>query len=249
MTSLPIHAGPPSYYDQSSSHPVEPIALSISGTLFITTIPTLTSRSHYFLTLFCNPHWKSTLQPDNALFVDSDPTVFTHILNYLRRGVFPLAYDQKRGHDYKLYADILADAQYFQIPKLEAWITERLYIHCVTISTEWRPGPDPGNGSATGISSTWTGDAIHTKLELVEDEVTTTRSMICGHLVGKRNTCPSGKTICAVGGGTKTDDSERYRWAEVGRRVAFHHGWCSDMGANFAAWWEARVSPSAARKS
>jgi hypothetical protein len=222
MTALPIHASPPSYYE----HPLpEPITLSVSGTPFTTAISTLTSRSTYFLTLFRNPDWKSALQPNNTLFIDSDPQVFTHILQYLRRGVFPLAYDAKKGHNYKLYADILADAQHFGITKLEFWIAERLYIHCVTIYNEWRP--DLRRANARGLpqsSSTWTGDVIRTKL--VEDEVVTERKAGCHHIAAERHTCE--KKSCSVGG--RDDDNEKYRWAEVGRRVAFHHGWCSDTG-------------------
>ncbi|KAK4443465.1 hypothetical protein QBC34DRAFT_416982, partial [Podospora aff. communis PSN243] len=207
MTTLPTHANPPSYTEHSLP---EPIILSVSSTLFTTTIPTLTSRSTYFQSLFRTPDWKKSRQPHNgALFIDSDPEVFTHILQFLRRGVFPLSYDPKSGHNYKLYADILAEAQHFQIPKLTAWIAERLYIHCVTIYNEWRPDLRRGSsdeGLPQGSSSSaWSGDVIGT--ELVRDEVVTERMARCYHIAEKRHTCE--KKSCSVGG--RDDENDKYR--------------------------------------
>lgn len=72
-------------------------------------------------------------QPDGSYFIDSDPTVFEHVLRYLRSGVLPVFYDRSRGHDYHLYAGVLQLAQYFQIEKLEKWISEQGYIQAVKV--------------------------------------------------------------------------------------------------------------------
>ncbi|KAK4175417.1 hypothetical protein QBC36DRAFT_216321 [Triangularia setosa] len=106
-------AAPPQY-NKLISDSLDQVTLNVSGQKFTTTINILVGKSLFFAQLL-QGDWKSFLQEDDSIFVDSDPDVFQHVLQYLRRGVFPLIHDQKKGHNYKLYADILAEARYFSI--------------------------------------------------------------------------------------------------------------------------------------
>ncbi|KAK0708515.1 hypothetical protein B0H67DRAFT_465808, partial [Lasiosphaeris hirsuta] len=106
---------------------------------------TLVDRSNYFSAFFSGGWTVKKKQPDGAILVDADPDAFTHFLRYLRRGVFPLAYDQKTvGHDFKLYVDLLPDAKYFQIPMLEKWLEDELYLKSVEHTSIWKRLSDTG---------------------------------------------------------------------------------------------------------
>ncbi|KAK0640662.1 hypothetical protein B0T16DRAFT_460825 [Cercophora newfieldiana] len=244
ITRVPVHGGLPGYTERPHLQPPEPITLDVSGQRFTTTIPTLTARSEYFQTFF-QGNWKSALQPDGTLFIDSDPETFQHILKYLRRGVFPLSYDQSKGHNYELYGHILADAQHFQIPKLERWIDSRLYVNCVTSYTVWSPHyKDDAKRDGPQTTSTWFSDVVDT--QLVREQVETKRTAVCMHEAENRLAklaCP--KKFCSPGAGFQ-DESETYRWAEVGKRNIFHHGWSSDTGKDFVKYWETRGERSPA---
>jgi BTB/POZ domain-containing protein KCTD9 len=65
---------------------------------------------------------------EGSYFVDADPQLFDHILRYLRRGVLPIFYDNIRGHDHGLYRALLEEARYFQIDRLENWLSDKSYI-------------------------------------------------------------------------------------------------------------------------
>jgi BTB/POZ domain-containing protein KCTD9 len=73
------------------------------------------------------------------------PGAFEYVLNYLRRGVFPLAFDRQKGHDYSLYAKIFEEAKYFQCPLLIMRLEDECYYKCVTwqVSTEIQENPMP----------------------------------------------------------------------------------------------------------
>ncbi|KAK0616181.1 hypothetical protein B0T14DRAFT_567804 [Immersiella caudata] len=122
------------------------ILLNVSGTPFTTTIGTLTSRSHFFAALLSD-RWPIPLTPttpstfptssssstpippdhSNALFIDSDPTLFSHLLRYLRRGVFPLPLSSSK-HNLHLYGSLLPESLYFQRDALTLWLQDELYL-------------------------------------------------------------------------------------------------------------------------
>ncbi|KAL1647169.1 hypothetical protein SLS58_002940 [Diplodia intermedia] len=102
------------------------VNIQIGERRFTTTRDTLVGGSDYFAARFSG-NWNDA-EPDGSYFVDGDPDLFVHILRFLRSGTFPLFYDKHRGHDYSLYAALLAQAQYFQIPPLVDWLRERKYL-------------------------------------------------------------------------------------------------------------------------
>jgi hypothetical protein len=67
--------------------------------------------------------------------VDADPSLFEHILRYLRTGAFPLSYDVEKGHDDVFYYVLLNQARFYQIEKLESWLKGREYLKAVRRKT------------------------------------------------------------------------------------------------------------------
>src|SRR3954471_305451 len=87
------------------------ITLQVGERRFVTTRETLTAESRFFASLLSG-RWGNALA-DGSYFIDADPSLFEHILRYLRRRVLPLFYDKAKGHDYALYLALLEEAKYF----------------------------------------------------------------------------------------------------------------------------------------
>jgi len=107
------------------------IALQVGESRFTTTKETLVGESEFFASLLSG-RWDNALE-DGSYFVDADPTLFEHILRYLRRGVFPLFFNLSRGHDYSLYLSLLEEARYFRISRLEDWLVKKRYHGAVKV--------------------------------------------------------------------------------------------------------------------
>ncbi|TGJ82208.1 hypothetical protein E0Z10_g6552 [Xylaria hypoxylon] len=107
------------------------IKVQVGEQQFITTRDTLIGESSYFAALLSG-RWNS--QGNDEFFIDSDPTLFTEVLRYLRSGNFPLFFDPSLcTYDYARYTALLGEAQYFGIPKLENWIRMQGYLGAVKI--------------------------------------------------------------------------------------------------------------------
>lgn len=110
------------------------IQLNVGGERFTTMICTLTEGSTYFAKLL-SPQWfSSTAVVDGGIFIDADPRLFRHILNYLRRSVPPIFWTRTNGFDYPLYAALREDARFYGIESLERWIAEERYMACITMT-------------------------------------------------------------------------------------------------------------------
>lgn len=108
------------------------ITLQVGTRRFVTTADTL-KNSNYFRALLRGP-WQP--QDDGSFFVDADPDLFQHVLRHLRHGALPLFYDRVRGHDYGLYDALLAEADYFGVGELYAYLDEKKYLERVKIRHE-----------------------------------------------------------------------------------------------------------------
>lgn len=100
------------------------VKLDIGGTIFATSLSTLTNNTSKFFTAMFSGRWELKKEEDGSYFIDRDPTVFQGnfkrksnlkvILNFMRGESISLSeIDQKR---------LLLDAQYYQIPSLEELI-------------------------------------------------------------------------------------------------------------------------------
>ncbi|KAL4762468.1 BTB/POZ domain-containing protein [Aspergillus foveolatus] len=107
------------------------ITLQMGETRFVTTRETLVTESIFFASLLSG-RWDNSL-PDGSYFIDAYPTLFEHILRYLRRGVLPIFYDINKGHDHALYLALLEEARYFQIARLQGWPENKQYLHAQAV--------------------------------------------------------------------------------------------------------------------
>ncbi|OAL66381.1 hypothetical protein A7C99_1767 [Trichophyton rubrum] len=132
------------------------VMLRVGERTFHTTAETLTERSDYFKAYFSGK-WTIPTMEDGSIFIDADGEAFEHVLRYLRRGVFPLAFDAAKGHNYHLYTSILEEAIYFQCHHLVTWLKDQCYHKSVTWHTsikevEGETIAVTGDGSARAMS-------------------------------------------------------------------------------------------------
>lgn len=109
------------------------IYVQVGEQRFTTTLHTLTEQSAYFRALFSSK--MENMPAEVHFFMDMDGDVFAHVLRYLRSGVFPVFFDKSKGHDYSLYAMLLGQARYLQIPQLEQWLTTKAYLQAITVTS------------------------------------------------------------------------------------------------------------------
>jgi hypothetical protein len=94
------------------------IVLDVSGCVYRTHKATL-QTSPYFRNLMVRWDDCCDRQNDGSLFVDADPKIFQHILNFMRRpSKFPLFWTKQTGFDYVLYKKLEEEADYFLLHDL-----------------------------------------------------------------------------------------------------------------------------------
>jgi hypothetical protein len=93
--------------------PSKKVKIDVGGRIFCTTLHTLTQIPDcYFGTTF-NDRWELELDDDGTFFIDRDPIVFSHILNFLRD--YPHStLDTKHFSPYEL-AMIKKEAEFYSI--------------------------------------------------------------------------------------------------------------------------------------
>ncbi|KAL4910992.1 hypothetical protein BDW74DRAFT_4587 [Aspergillus multicolor] len=106
------------------------VDLEVGERRFATTRNTLGKESTFFAALLADP---DNLRPDGRYFVDADGNLFEHIIQFLRRGTYPLLYDQWNGHDHAMYHALLQESRFFGIAKLTRWLEEKKYVDAVQV--------------------------------------------------------------------------------------------------------------------
>ncbi|TQV99757.1 BTB/POZ fold domain-containing protein [Cordyceps javanica] len=108
------------------------VVLRIGEKQFFTTRATL-AESHLLTALL------STEATHNGeYFLDADPDMFSQVIRFLRTRRFPLFYDHASGYDTAKYLELLVAAQFYQIPTLEMWLTEKRYLGAMNIKSEYK---------------------------------------------------------------------------------------------------------------
>ena len=129
MASSPVISRP-TFLPPATEPSTRKVILQVGEQRFTTTRETL--RESTFLATLLSNHWNST-QEDGSYFIDADPALFAPILQYLRRGIYPVFYDRVRGHDYARYAALLQEARFLGIRDLQTWLQERKYLDVVRV--------------------------------------------------------------------------------------------------------------------
>ncbi|KAL4810941.1 hypothetical protein BDV18DRAFT_155557 [Aspergillus unguis] len=144
------------------------VNLQVGERRFTATRGTLIDKSLFFFRMLV-PKQPST-RPDGSWFIDADPDLFEHILRFLRRGVYPVFYDTVKGHDLALYHDLLREAKFYEVFRLQRWLEEKQYMDAVKVSfsikeidINWPvPSQDlgPGNTDVQYLSS-WVPNHVY----------------------------------------------------------------------------------------
>lgn len=109
------------------------VTLDVGGRKFVTLASTL-HESTFFRSLISG-RWEHDRQPDGSHFIDADPDLFAHVLEYLRRGRMPLFWDREKGHDFDRYKALSQEADYYGIPRLESWLRTQKFLEAITVGT------------------------------------------------------------------------------------------------------------------
>ncbi|KAI8941500.1 hypothetical protein NX059_002717 [Plenodomus lindquistii] len=150
-----------------------PITLDINGTLF-TAHPMTLSTSPFFRALLTR--WQTNIQPNNTYYIDADPTLFAHLLSYMRRpSRFPLFWTDAAGFDYALYSALEAEANYFGLEALRKWIREARFLDAVKTVTSVRVLDKEGWGKGPV-----TQEGTDLKVEVMQQEVSGSRRLLTG---------------------------------------------------------------------
>ncbi|KAI1406949.1 hypothetical protein F5Y13DRAFT_176083 [Hypoxylon sp. FL1857] len=115
----------------------ERITLQVGERRFTTLRDTLVGESEYFAVRLSGS-WNDA-EEDGSYFVDSDPTLFEHVLGFLRSGNYPVFFDSaSQTFDCAKYISLLGEARYFGIRKLEDWIHKEKYLDVVHLQKSVR---------------------------------------------------------------------------------------------------------------
>lgn len=105
---------------ESSKIPTKFIKLNVGGSLFYTTLGTLTKRADSMLRAMFSGRMDVRTDSDGWVLIDRCGKHFGKILNYLRDGVIPLPEDKTE------LKDLYTEAKYFCLRELSAGIEEEL---------------------------------------------------------------------------------------------------------------------------
>lgn len=150
-------------------------------------------------------HWNSEKQADGSYFLDADPEIFKYVLRFLRHGVYPLAYDGAKGHDFGLYAAILELADFLLVEKLASWLKEQRYLKVVQVESSMRflqMVEEMDEFSVVGSESSDTKVQWHPSWRVV-------KKYVCPRGITKHYDNPSGcGQACRKSQGDKEDEYE-----------------------------------------
>ena len=110
-----------------------PVTVSVGGHSFTTLRSTL-DRSPLLAVMLSDRWMENTAQFATQPFIDRNHVLFEHILDFLRTSFPPIFWSRDNGFDLPLYAALLQEADYFQLPTLADWIREEKYIYAIRIT-------------------------------------------------------------------------------------------------------------------
>ncbi|KAJ3484227.1 hypothetical protein NLG97_g7106 [Lecanicillium saksenae] len=148
------------------------VVLRVGEKQFFTTRATL-AESHLLTALL-----STEATQDGEYFLDADPDIFSQVMRFLRTRRFPLFWDNASGYDTAKYLELLVAAQFYQIPTLEMWLSEKRYLGVMNIKSEYKKYRLYGT------------DQIIRMHELCWDREEQTRILSISESKGKAHACP-----------------------------------------------------------
>ncbi|PRP75698.1 Kelch-motif containing protein, partial [Planoprotostelium fungivorum] len=95
------------------AQPARTVRLNVGGMEFLTSPATLSSVKGSFFEAMMSGRWPLNCMDNGAIFIDRDPQVFRHILNFLRGDTIPL--DSLSPSDLE---SLISDADFYNLPGL-----------------------------------------------------------------------------------------------------------------------------------
>lgn len=111
------------------------ITIQISDTLFTIRTSTIKKYCRVLSNQFCSGRWNAgaVQNRDGVYIMEGNADMFTYLYDYMVYDNFPLFYEYHKGFDYAKYARLLAEAQYWQVDGVTAWINEKKFETAVEI--------------------------------------------------------------------------------------------------------------------
>jgi len=129
------------------------LTLDVGGRKFKVSRDVLTAESGLFR-LQLSGRFTWTPESDGSYFLDADPSLFEHLLAFMRRpAVFPLFYSNPGGFNYDMYNRLEAEAEYFRIEALYTWIKDKKYEGAIFVHTHSSVTRDLTSIDSTGFVS------------------------------------------------------------------------------------------------
>eukprot|EP01089_Gocevia_fonbrunei_P005933 TRINITY_DN1642_c0_g2_i1.p1 TRINITY_DN1642_c0_g2~~TRINITY_DN1642_c0_g2_i1.p1 ORF type:complete len:297 (+),score=50.54 TRINITY_DN1642_c0_g2_i1:441-1331(+) len=91
------------------------IKLDIGGSLHTTSLGTLLSQQGSFFEAMFSGRWDTKSDQDGIYFIDRDPLMFNHLLNFLREGTLDIDLETLTQYEFK---KLRKDAEYYQLDAL-----------------------------------------------------------------------------------------------------------------------------------
>ncbi|ODH51241.1 hypothetical protein GX48_02670 [Paracoccidioides brasiliensis] len=206
-----------------------PIIIKVGDTCYATRIETLTGRSNYFKAFF-SKSWPGDKQENRSIHIEGDPYLFDYIIEYLRRGTFPLDFNPTRGHNYGLYARLLQEAKYFQCPHLFTFLEDQCFQKCVT----WEITNEIYDCQTMGSLY---DDTDIVDVQFVRTKETEVKTCLCPRRIkphyGKPEFCGRQCKKVLADCGYENDIHTIPEYAIVKRKLKFNLEWISDDGQEF----------------
>eukprot|EP00124_Ichthyophonus_hoferi_P000147 Ihof_evm11s5 gene=Ihof_evmTU11s5 len=108
-----VHRGEPDTKRAKLATPTGRIKLDVGGKSFSTSIATLRGFNNPTIKSFIAGSWQDNLEPDGTFFIDRDPMVFNHVLNFMR-GI-DLALEELTPLE---RLQLEKDAEFYDVPSL-----------------------------------------------------------------------------------------------------------------------------------
>ncbi|OJD18706.1 hypothetical protein AJ78_01321 [Emergomyces pasteurianus Ep9510] len=212
-----------------NSVPTGPIKIQVGNDYYSTRIDTLVGRSNFFNSFFSGP-WLSQKQKDGSIYFEGAPSLFRHIIQYLRHGVFPLDFSADGGHNYGFYAGLLQEAKHFECPGLITFLEDQCYLKCVTWEITHETYNCEMEQSRYYDSNVVDFQLIRTKDSEAENYVCP-RGIVCHH--DKPDSC--GRRC--LNARAKVDATyykvSTPQYLAVKKKLKFNFGWMSEDGKDF----------------
>ena len=121
---------------KTSMPPPKQFTIQLGDKIFTLHAQTIEKYSKKLSNQFCSRHWKTDLlekSEQGFYLLEGNGEMFDYLYDYMVFGTFPLFFAITTGFDYKKYASLLEQAQYWGIYGMSDWIKKKRFEGAVKI--------------------------------------------------------------------------------------------------------------------